>query len=101
MAQISETRGLCAEQKEGRGIGGALVARTRESRGQNVIGLQSSGGEDETDVELLMWGAGNGSLERELGSVCSTKRKGRRMESWASFFVGCWVVVFVEEDRRR
>jgi len=39
-----------------------------------------------------MWDAGNGS---------STERKGRRMGSWASSFVGCWVVVFVREDRRR
>ena len=53
----------------------------RESRGRNVVRLQSSGGEDEIDVDLLMWGAGNGSLERELGSVCSIQRKRRRMES--------------------
>jgi len=44
MAQISGTRGLCAEQREGRGTSGALVVRTRESKGQNVVRLQSSGG---------------------------------------------------------
>ena len=53
MAQISRTQELCAEQKESQGTGGALVARMRKSRGQNVVGLQSSG-EDETDVEVLM-----------------------------------------------
>jgi len=54
MAQISGTRGLCAEQREDRGTNGALVASMSESRDRNVVGLQSSRGEDETDVELLM-----------------------------------------------
>jgi len=51
----------------------------RESSDQNVVGLQFSGGEDETEVELLMWGAGNGSLERELGSFAV--QRGRE-EEW-------------------
>jgi len=89
MAQISGTRGLCAEQRENRVLVGPWLRERGKSRGRNVVGLQSSGGEDETDVELLMWGAGNGSLERELGSVCSTERKGRRMRCGASSLVGC------------
>ena len=36
-----------------------------------------------------------------MSSIYSTKRKGRRMGSLASFLRGCWVVVFVREDRRR
>jgi len=70
---------MCRTKRRLRYWWGVLVARTRESRGRNVIGLQSSGGEDETDVNLLMWGAGNEFLERELSLVCS--KRGRE-EEW-------------------
>ena len=39
MTQVSGTRGLCAEQREGRGTGRALIVGTRESRGRNVVEL--------------------------------------------------------------